>query len=71
MADAAASTAVDGDSGDEAEVAGNNENAPAAANIGQNEQVPGNTLAKQAKAVYSEQPFIKALVNAATLAKVW
>ena len=67
LADAAAA-AASSELCEETHNAGNDENASAAANAG--EKVPSKPSAKQAKALCSAQPFLKAVANAAALAKV-
>lgn len=65
---AAAAAATDDDCCDETNAAGNDENASAAANAGH--AMPSRAGARQAKRLCSAQPFLKAVANAAALAKV-
>ena len=68
LADAAAAAVIDPEHCIEADEAGNDENASSIANVRQT--MPSRVCAKQAKALCSVQPFLKAVANAAALAKV-
>ena len=69
LADAAAAAAADNYATcGGTPIAGSDENASAAANVGL--MMPDRACAKQAKLLCSVQPFLKAVANAAALAKV-
>ena len=68
LAAAAAAAATGDDCCDEMNTAGNDENASAAANTGP--AMPSRAGTRQAKLLCSAQPFLKAVANAAALAKV-